>query len=114
MRTHRQIDELNLALGFAIAQKLRVRPELFDTVVRPRLCRWRQAVGRGDPSSRLYLEQWEQLAAAGIDACLARVCEDSEQATALRQASPFAGVLSASERMKVLRTCRAANEARRS
>jgi len=37
MRTHRQIDELNLALGFAIAQKLRVHPELFDTVVRPRL-----------------------------------------------------------------------------
>ena len=113
MRTHRQIDELNLALGFAIAQKLRVHPELFDTVVRPRLSRWRQAAEGGDSASRLYLEQWEQLAVAGIDACLARVCEDSEQAKALRQASPVAGVLTASERMKVLRTCRTANETRR-
>lgn len=114
MRTHLQIDELNLALGRAIAEKLRAQPELFDTVVRPRLRRWRQAVESGDAASRHYLEQWEGLAAAGIRACIMRVCEQSEEAIALRQASPFAGVLTSLERMAVIRSCRAANEARRS
>jgi len=113
MRTHQEIDQLNLELGRAVAEKLRRRPELLETVVARRLRRWRADVESGDASSRPYLEQWEQLAARGLEACLAQVTEESERASALRQASPFAGVLTAAERMRVLRTWRSRHEARR-
>jgi len=114
MRTHQDIDRLNLALGRAVAEKLRRQPALFDKIVRHRLQRWRARVDGGDNSSRRYLEQWEELAAKGLESCLTRVVEDSEQATALRQASPFAGVLTSAERMQIIRATRAENEARRS
>jgi hypothetical protein len=112
-RTHAQIDQLNLELGRAVATKLRRQPELFDNVVRRRLRRWRISIESGDTSSRQYLEEWEKLAADGLETCLARLTEQSEKSTALRQSSPFAGVLTSSERMRIIRAWRATNEARR-
>lgn len=113
MRTHQEIDELNLELGRAVAAKLRRQPELFERVVANKLRRWRASIESGDPGSSHYLEQWERLKTAGLEACLAQVTEESERATALRQASPFAGVLTSAERISVLRAWRAKNEAHR-
>lgn len=112
MRTHRHVDRLNLALGRAVADKLRRRPALFDEVVRRRLQRWRETVDSGGDGTERYLAEWEALAARGLEACLAQIVEESERATALRQASPFSGVLTSSERMDIVRTCRAQDEAR--
>lgn len=106
MRTHQQIDHLNLELARAVAAKLRRHPELFESVVVRRLKRWRANVDGGDPSGKRYLEHWEALAKRGLEVCLAQVVEESEQATALRQASPFAGVLDTTERMQVIRAWR--------
>ncbi len=113
MRTHQEIDQLNLELGRAVAAKLRRQPELFERVVADKLRRWRARIENGDLGSSHYLEQWESLKAAGMEACLAQVIEESERGTALRQASPFAGVLTSTERMSVLRAWRTKNEARR-
>lgn len=113
MRTHEGVDQLNLELGRAVAGKLRRQPELFEKVVADKLRRWRLSVESGDFSSSPYLEQWERLRAVGLEACLAQITEESERATALRQASPFAGVLTSAERMDVLRIWRAKNETRR-
>lgn len=112
-RTHSQIDQLNLELGRAVATKLRQQPVLFDNVVRQRLRRWRVSVESGDTSSRRYLEEWEKLATAGLEPCLARLTEQSEKSTALRQSSPFAGILTSSERMQVIRAWRATHAAHR-
>ncbi len=44
--------------------------------------------------------------AQGREACMAVMLEDSERAAALRQASPFAGLLSNAERFAVLKAWR--------
>lgn len=107
MRTHQQIDRLNLELGRAVAEKLRRHPDLFDKIVAKRLQHWRASVEGGDLSSAPYLKHWQALVERGLEACLAKITEDSERAAALRQASPFAGVLNAAERMRVIRAWRA-------
>jgi|SRR5690242_7223546 hypothetical protein len=102
MRTHRQIDELNLAMDRAVVAKLRANPHLFAKV-RENLRRWRQRVDEGDPSTRRYLERWETLASQGTEACFAMALEESQTAAAMRQAAPFAGILTADERMTIIR-----------
>jgi hypothetical protein len=50
-----------------------------------------------------YIEQWERIFLLGMEAALSVATEDSERAAALRQASPFAGVLTPPERTKFFR-----------
>ena len=47
----------------------------------------------------------------GIEACLAVAVEDSQRAAALRQSSPFSGVLSNRERFAFLKAWRRDHEA---
>ena len=100
MRTHQEIDERSLAMHRLIATKIRQSPALFDKA-RATLARWRSTVCI---SSQPYLLEWERLMGLGVEACLAVALEDSERATALRQSSPFAGLLSHQERFVFLKT----------
>lgn len=100
MRTHKEIDERSLALHRLIADKIRRDPSLFKRT-EGTLARWRTTVCC---ASQPYLEEWERLMNQGIDACLAVAIEDSPRATALRQSSPFSGVLTNQERFAFLRT----------
>lgn len=100
MKTHQDIDERSLAMHRLIAEKLRHEPALFEQV-KVTLARWRTTVS---PSSQPYLEEWESLMNQGMDACLAVAVEDSERAKALRQSSPFAGILNNQERFAFLKT----------
>ena len=99
MRTHQEIDERSLALHRLIADKIVCEPVLFE---RPKatLARWRKTVCSG---SQPYLEEWEHLMGLGMDACLAVAVENSQRATALRQSSPFSGVLTNQERLAFLK-----------
>jgi hypothetical protein len=99
MRTHQEIDERSLALHWLVVDKIRREPALFDKARRT-LARWRSTVC---PASQPYLEEWERLMDEGLDASLAAAVEESERATALRQSSPFAGVLSNQERFAFLK-----------
>lgn len=99
MRTHQEIDARSLALHRLIAEKIARDPALFDRA-RTTLARWRIIVDR---NSQPYLEEWERLMEQGREACLAVATEESEHATALRQSSPFAGVLTARERFLFLK-----------
>lgn len=103
MRTHQDIDLRSLALHRLVADKIRRNPALFDTV-KQTLARWRTTVC---VSSQPYLQEWQRLADQGLDACLRAAEEDSEQARALRQSSPFTGVLSHGERFAFLKTWQA-------
>jgi hypothetical protein len=93
---HQRIDQRSLALHCAIAKKLRTNPSLVD-VARNNLDRWSQRNGRSQP----YWDAWRKLLNQPLEDVLASIVEVSERMAALRQATPFAGVLSPAERWAV-------------
>lgn len=100
MRSHQEIDARSLELHRVVAAKVRRDPALLDRVRRT-LERWRDP---GDRSrSEPYLAEWDRLLALGLEPVLAAAVEESERAAALRQCSPFAGVLTAAERFAFLK-----------
>lgn len=100
MKDHRDIDERSLELHRLIAGKIRRNPALLEKV-KATLARWKESVG---PNSQPYLDEWERLMRQGMGPCLAVAEERSERAAALRQSSPFTGILSASERFAFLKS----------
>ena len=108
MRSHQEIDARSLELHRLIAAKVRRDPALLDRVRRT-LERWRDP---GSPSrSEPYLAEWDRLLAQGLEQVLATAVEESERAAALRQCSPFTGILSSAERFAFLKTWTATHAA---
>ena len=105
MPTHQQIDQRTLAMHGLVVAKIRRDPALFERVLAT-LARWRATVS---DASQPYLMTWEALAQQGMEPCLRMAEEDSERAAALRQASPFAGLLSNEERFAFLKAWRLAH-----
>jgi len=94
MRTHQVLDQRSLELHRLIAAKLQQEPGLF-VAVRENLAHWSATVSAG---TQPYIAEWRNLADQGMAACLAVATQESEHAAALRQASPFAGILTHKER----------------
>lgn len=92
--SHKWLDQRSLALHRLIAEKIRNDTDLFENVKRT-LARWHEIVCA---NSQPYLEEWQRLVDLGIEECLAVATEDSEHANAMRQASPFSGILTNEER----------------
>ncbi len=107
MPNHIDLDRRSLALHRLVARKLRDDPTGFERV-RATLKRWR---GQVCAATLPYVTEWEQFAEQGLEACLQVATEDSERGAALRQNSPFAGVLGDAERLAFLRDWRSANAA---
>lgn len=107
MKTHREIDRRSLALHRLVAERVRSDPALFEKAIKT-LARWRESVCI---ASQPYLEEWERLMHQGVEACLSVAVEDSQRAAALRQSSPFSGVLSNRERFAFLKQWRSDDEA---
>ena len=107
MRTHEEIDERSLALHQLIAEKIRHEPALLAKV-ETTLARWRSTVCS---APQPYLAEWSQLVSSGVGASLKMATEDTEHARALRQCSPFTGILSNQERFTFLKTWRGRNAA---
>jgi hypothetical protein len=99
MRDHRLIDERSLAFGRAIAERLRQRPELVDRA-RATLQRW---LSTSAASVRPALEEWQVALSGPVDGVIALLTGTDERAVRLRQSNPFAGVLSQSERNRILK-----------
>ena len=93
---HRRIDERSMALHHAIAEKLRSRPELLE-IARDNLNRWYAGAG----GSRPYLDQWRKILDRPLEEVLSLIAQEDEAMTALRQSSPFAGILDPKERWAV-------------
>src|SRR5206468_1754327 len=96
LQGHRRIDQRSLALHRAIADKLRANPALLE-IARENLDRWSLANGRSQP----YWHAWREILNRPIKDVLELLVEDSERMTALRQATPFAGVLEPAERWAI-------------
>jgi hypothetical protein len=93
---HRRIDERSLAMHRAIAEKLREKPDLL-AIARENLDRWQADAGRSGP----YLREWRRILDLPLDEVLALMVREDERTTALRQSSPFAGILEPAERWAI-------------
>jgi hypothetical protein len=56
--------------------------------------------------ARLYAEEWARVLAGSLDEACALLVDDSERARALRQVTPFAGVVDARTRWRIWREVR--------
>jgi hypothetical protein len=97
LQGHLRIDRRNVAMHHAIACKLRAHPELLE-IARENLARWSSRGSRSQP----YWDAWREILTRPVSEVLESRVENSERMTAMRQASPFAGVLDESERRAVL------------
>lgn len=95
---HEKAAERSRALHGAVAERLRADPGLVEQA-RARVDGW-----WADGSvARPYVEAWRELLALPLGNLLERLVEPSERMHDLRQVSPFAGVLDARTRWRILR-----------
>lgn len=66
-------------------------------IARENLDRWKDQAGR----SRPYLEEWRRILNFPLEEILSLIGRDDARMTALRQSSPFAGVLEPAERWAI-------------
>jgi hypothetical protein len=98
---HRRAELRSLALHRAVGERLRREPALLDAA-RDRLRTWCRE-GKLDP---LYCDAWLGVLDWPLERILEFLSADTERARELRQATPFAGVISASERWAIWRSVR--------
>ena len=96
LRGHQRIDQRSLALHRAIAGKLRDEPALM-AIAHENIERWSRSEGRSQP----YWDAWREILSRPLPEILDLLGEESERMTALRQATPFAGVLTPAERWAI-------------
>ena len=100
---HRVLNARSLAMHAVIAQKIERDPQLLK-IPRRNLARW-QAQRQGETPP--WLTEWQRILDRPWPAIAALMTELTENATRLRQSSPFAGVLSAAERRRIYEAFRA-------
>lgn len=101
--SHRVLDARSLALHCLIAQKIMADPSVID-IARRNLAAWRRKSAGAEPH---YLEEWQQILARPWPQVAGLITEQSDNATRLRQSSPFAGILSTVERRRIYDAFRA-------
>jgi hypothetical protein len=96
LRGHQRIERRSLEFHRAVAAKLQEQPERIE-IARRNLERWSEIGGRSQP----YWDAWRKILDRPLEEVLKLLEEDSEKMIALRQATPFAGVLEPADRWAV-------------
>ncbi len=107
MKDHRLIDERSLAFHRLISAKLRQQPDLVEKA-RGNIARWLKICSAGVEPTLL---EWQGVLAGSFDQIVAQLEATDERATRLRQSSPFTGILTQSERLKIIREFQARESA---
>lgn len=94
MQTHQQIDARSLDWHRLVVDRIRANPALFSNV----LATIEHLKRMVSPSALSLVLEWDRLAQAGVDRCLAMAVEDSERGRQMRQSAPFAGIIPPRER----------------
>lgn len=102
MDAHRLAEARSLALHGEIASLLRADPRRIE----PARARVRHWIASGSVSGS-YAEAWVRLLDGPLESLLGTLVEDSERARALRQVTPFAGLVDPRTRWRIWRTVRA-------
>lgn len=95
--SHRLLEARSLAMHAVIAAKIEREPKLLD-IARNNLKRWRARWEGGAPA---WHREWCEILNRPWPEIAAIITEPSEEGARLRQSSPFAGVLSPTERRRV-------------
>jgi hypothetical protein len=93
---HERIDRRSLGLHRAIAEKLRANPELL-AIAYDNLDRWSVLPGGSQP----YWDAWREILRRPLNEIINVMLEENEHMTAMRQATPFAGILTPKERWAI-------------
>ena len=100
---HRIIEARSLAMHCLIARKIGADRRLLDAA-RRKLAAW---IERYDGAPPRALSEWREILDRPWPEIAALITDDGESAVRLRQSSPFAGVLTPSERRRVYEAFRA-------
>ena len=95
---HGLAEARSLAIHRLIAERVRREPGLLQQALR-RVDAW-VAEGKMSPT---YAEAWRKLLAGPVDALVAVLGDSGERAAALRQCTPFVGVIDQETRLRVWR-----------
>jgi hypothetical protein len=101
---HELIDEMSLALGRRVAERLSRQPELLQ-IARANLDRWSARNAGVSSLLRCYAE-WRVILERPLEDICGVLTEDTEEARRLRQNSPFAGILTPREVWDLKRSVR--------
>lgn len=93
---HERIDQRSIVLHRAVAAKLATHTEVLR-IARENLARWIEAGGRTTP----YWREWQRILDLPQREIADLLVEDSPRMRALRQSTPFAGVLDPKERWAI-------------
>ena len=104
MNRQLQIDAFLLAAHRLAMRRLRADPARLGEVAGT-LARWRSRAGE-TPADR-YWDEWQALLDSGLDSLETAVCAVDDHATALRNVSPIASLITQKERGELLRAARA-------
>ncbi len=92
-------DKLSFYLHSAVKSELLTDPNRVIAVARKNLNHWKN---RYDYEPQ-WMSDWEEILSKGISAIIKILDGQDEKSVLLRSSSPFAGVLSNKERMRVIR-----------
>ena len=106
VQSHQFLDYLALAYQRAIAEKLRRHPQLMR-VAFDNLERWLSSGAHDDGSKKLLLEWKSCLETFPLESVIELMLEPTEKGNQRRQSSPFAGILSKEERLRIYQQCEA-------
>ena len=105
LQGHERIDQRSIALHRAIASKIVAKPELLE-IARKNVMRAITA----DSRSSHYAKAWSEILEKPVEEIAQLLEEDSEPMRALRQATPFTGILTPIERWAVYDEFKSAQE----
>lgn len=101
--SHRLAEERSLALHRAIAERVRDDPAVLERA-RARVKRW---LDTGEVA-RHWAEEWDAVLSRSTDDICGWLVDESEHARAMRQVTPFAGVIDPRTRWRIWREVREA------
>jgi hypothetical protein len=105
VNAHRLAEERSLALHRAVADKLATDPEALERA-RVRVRSWLES---GEVAA-YYARAWDEVLSHPLSEIRAFLVDESEEARALRQVTPFAGVIDPRTRWRIWREVREAME----
>ena len=92
---HANIDQVSLAMGRRVAERLRQQPKLVD-LARGNLARWSRQNASVASLLRCHAE-WREILNRPVEDVCVLLCAETDEAQRLRQNSPFAGALPPAE-----------------
>lgn len=96
---HTMIDERLRGLHVAIAGKIQQNPLLLEKARK----NVERELGRCSANTAPYLERWREILSQPLEVITLVITGRGEEETALRQSSPFSGILTPRERWAIMR-----------